>query len=74
MRPLNLTHFTLIILILVLLNNPVNALTDLTRLNCPDNFDVTVANTTKPNDAFVKFFYSAFDSPEFKSAVDTIVI
>lgn len=70
----NLPHITFIALILFLLNNPTNSLTDLTRLNCPDDYDVAIANTTKPNEEFVKFFFSAFDDPEFKSTVDSIVI
>ena len=61
--PIKPLHLLLYIIILFLLNNPTSALTDLTRLNCPDDYDVNVANTTKPNDAFVKFFYSAFDNP-----------
>jgi hypothetical protein len=69
-----LTRITLIALILFLLNNPAHSLTDLTRLNCPNDYDVNTANSTKPNDAFVKFFFSAFDNSQFKSTVDAIVI
>jgi hypothetical protein len=63
MHPPYISRIPFIALILFLLNNPVHSLTDLTRLNCPSDYDVNIANTTKPNDDFVKFFFSAFDNP-----------
>lgn len=52
----------------------MSAVTDLTYMNCPDGYDVTVANVTKESDAIAKFLYSAYDTPEFKAKIEGIII
>jgi len=63
MPPTILTIILYFTLILFLAIKPVSSVTDLTYLNCPNDYEVTIANVTKPNDMIVKFFFSAFDNP-----------
>lgn len=49
MRSTIFDYFLVIGLVVFLINKQVAALTDLSRLNCPDSYDVNVANITKPN-------------------------
>ena len=63
-------------IILCTLNIPyeVNSVTDLTKLNCPDNFSITEANTTNGDSSLSSFLFATYVDKTHQDRVENIVI